>query len=136
MKIDHVPEVRAAIVKAVPEILELKPGCLVKHASGVGTIVGRTKNDTDFLVKFSLLDYVGEAYEFGPNWTILGRHITLADVLRTLPPGVYLKTLGEQARLVVDDPDRDEGPVYWDCTADSLDEQSEETIAFLHSILV
>lgn len=59
--------------------------------------------------------------------------ITLADVLRTLPPFMYLKTMGEQVRLVSSD--ADPGVIYWDLTCPSLDEQEPEVIEFLERIL-
>lgn len=66
------------------------------------------------------------------------REIRLADVLLAMPPGIYLKTLGEQTRLVVDDRD---GPydrseaTYWDCSRDNLFEQSDETLEFIGKVL-
>lgn len=62
----------------------------------------------------------------------------LADVLLAMPPGTYLKTLGEQVRLVVDDEKTapDVAPItYWNLCADSLDEQSLETLVFINRIL-
>lgn len=61
------------------------------------------------------------------------RSIQLADVLRALPIGIYMKTMGDQLRLVFENRDGSELE-WWDLTK-LLDEQSPETIAFLDSIL-
>lgn len=76
---------------------------------------------------------------YGTEYQKLRRNfspITLADVLRVIPIGVYMKSLGEQVRFVTYGEEGEElaGIEYWDLTTD-LEGQSEETKAFLSKIL-
>lgn len=64
--------------------------------------------------------------------------ITLADVLRAMPVGIYMKSLGEQVRLVYDEATDDEtariDPEYWDLTTD-YDGQTQEVKEFIGKLL-
>lgn len=61
--------------------------------------------------------------------------ITLADVLRALPIGIHLKTLGEQTRMIAyDEEGAHEGIEWWDCTTD-YDGQTQEVKEFIGSLL-
>lgn len=73
----------------------------------------------------------------GPLYDIDERPITLEDVLRAMSPGIYLKTMGQYTRLVVEDMEHRPhagNPVYWHL-GKPLSEQSDEVIEFLYSIL-
>lgn len=93
------PEVRAAIVKVVPEI------------------------DT------------------GEQVTARGADIRLADVLRAIKEkGVAIRVDENGTFWHVIEPDKcfrdDTGTsIWWNLAADSLDDQSEETITFVHKVL-
>lgn len=77
------------IVELVPEIVELKSGCIISHfLKGTGTILCVEKHegesDTYCIGYLSLHEPLFEREPWNPNWTILGRPITLADVLRAM----------------------------------------------------
>lgn len=105
------PEVRAAIVKGVPEI----QGHCLRHA--------RTTKSCEFCAAYV-------------------RPIRLADVLRAIAPmqekapGFGLSVNAYGGIFKTSAPDWEEKyEAEWNLAADTLDDQSEETIAFLHSVL-
>ena len=60
----------------------------------------------------------------------MGHAMSFTDILRTLPVGMYMKTLGEQVRISSED---DRGPVdvvYWELDQE-LDRQPNETVLFI-----
>ena len=79
-------ELREAIIKAVPEIMELKLGCKVKDIFGKDCrYCGHRTDDESEHREFQVLDYdgiLGEIEENDFNGVTIGRPITLADVLR------------------------------------------------------
>lgn len=111
----HLSEVRTAIVKAVPGIRREGRVCPAQHAES-----------------FKIDCYYCEE---GKNL----RPIRLADVLRAILDGRYAITadfshdsinLYSEAEIDGEYPN-----CSWKLAADSLDDQSPETITFLHSIL-
>lgn len=122
--------VTTKIVRIIPEIVEADRGFRLNDGSGWKYCWtdshGRNQHSEDTYSTQS------EAYAAAVvSGRFDRRNISLADVLRALPPGVYLKTLGDQARLIVDDPDREDGPIYWDCANDSLHKQESQVLEFL-----
>lgn len=128
-------EVRAAVVKAVPELIESFPSC-----PDCGETLGKEEE---------------QGYWFCPKCPLtnsrkepgLSRPIRLADVLRTLQQAcgtwdsVELWCNRESAELIFErgtyDGEGDERDlVKWNLAADNLDDQEQPTIAFIHKILV
>lgn len=154
---NHLKEVRAAIVKACPEIMELKFGCeiFVPYASEKhrARIVGQKNQGRDaqswgsWVLEF--LDYAHPRYTFNQVLTItkremteiiskdgiIGRSIRLADVLRAMT--LKLKGTPDHDLLI-------SGLILentatlgctWNLAADNLDDQSQECIDFLFDTL-
>lgn len=123
--------VKAKIVEAVPEIMELREGCrLVNkgdawHEHAVITMHGCMFNGTT---------RKKEKYD-ERVWKILGRPITLEDVLQTAliaDPANRTKLTVESSGQFFNTVTRQLGP-YW-TLGKPLDEQSSECIAFLYSL--
>lgn len=126
-----------AIVQACPDIMELKFGCEIrdKRLRKNVTFLNLTKNKRGNEQAYV---HLGKTAWYVPiqDFEILGRKITLADVLATfvMRDDLKGKTLEEWAK------EREESQmkiVYiWNLRDDDLDHQSPETTAFLTSILV
>lgn len=127
--------IKEAVVKAVPEVMELKRGCFFKeHANpeifvicaeygGDNFIAGYQKSNTHFGYdkKFAL-----------ENFEILGRDITLADVLRTIQAKMLPQKHSVTWFLVGSTVEHDLLD-RWNLSH-PLHLQSEETLAFLASL--
>ena len=124
--------IRAAAIKANPEIVELKFGCQVQRYEGdeIDTLCSitspglRGRHAVRFIRFPSVVHYdfvcaTGEV----ESWKIIGRPIRLADVLLALKEqrGYLGVTILEKE--------------HWNLRADSLEEQSDECIAFLADLL-
>ena len=136
----NLEKVRAKVIEAVPEILELKFGCRVSFQRYPGKIVyGTIANKTR---QFNVLIDGRLTPETHPKeiFTIIGRPITLADVLRAMKKKQsfwleksvcgfpeFKKSIG----AFVEGEEKD----TWNL-AEDLDHQSEETIKSLVDILV
>ncbi len=134
--------VRAACIRAVPEIMELKFGCEVLTQKGSGVIVVESHmvgfgRGCKVILAGRTTVYEGKERDF----EILGRPITLADVLRAIGNVDYqyivsfdghilkLRNLTETGLMTY------EGTgVYWNLALGLLD-QSEPTLSFLAGIL-
>jgi hypothetical protein len=99
-------EVREAIIAAVPEISELKFGCRVRCFGEVFPICGKNEHLGAFAMDGKML-YSQKNLE-NAEFEILGRPITLADVLRAMDTDL----------------------------SQPLDVQSDEVWRFLHKVLV
>lgn len=137
--------IREKIVAAVPEIMELKFGCEIKRegASKREFFVGQ------FGDEFSIvrIDDKGAWIPFTIPWPpksqhfeILGRPIRLSDVLvaigkqgKTFPFSIGF-TRGDFISIIPENGTSKQHAV-WNCRKDSLDDQSPETLQFIHSIL-
>lgn len=118
------PEVRAAIVKVVPEIrfkvCKVCQGTVPESVSGY---------------------HAGVCGAFLGGLDIQERPIRLADVLRAISEnGVAIRVDENGTFWHVIQPNKcfrdDTGAsIWWNLALDSLDDQSEETIAFIHKIL-
>lgn len=126
---DKLYKLRQVIQQAVPVIMELKLGCEVnRHWDKKEIITGRF-NDT---VALTVIDKDGWGYlpfqvplALSSDWKILGRPIRLADVIIVVREKHGLYTELTDYLLM-----------NWKMGDDNLDHQSEETITFLHSVLL
>ena len=132
--------VRAAVIKAVPEIVELKFGCelfiqnymasvnLLEDRRGRCWIPENGEPNSDFMALGGSLTYFDEKH----IKEIIGRDITLADVLRTI------ESEGRTGFAVYQGGQIWLGGRYtmlsWNLSL-PLHLQSEETLTFLGSIL-
>ena len=135
--------VRAAVIKAVPEIVELKFGCelfiqnymasvnLLEDRRGRCWIPENGEPNSDFLALGGSLTYFDEKH----IKEIIGRDITLADVLRAMPVGVYLKTMCEEARVVIYDEEGETLGVEWWDLALPLHLQEERVLTLIYKAL-
>ena len=136
-------QLREAIIKAVPEIMELKLGCKVKDIFGKDCrYCGHRTDDESEHREFQVLDYdgiLGEIEENDFNGVIIGRPITLADVLRAIDKTDLTKTkqyveekwtmpefAGHIVLKLID---------MWDLTKD-YDNQPQPVKDFLYNLLV
>lgn len=131
-------ELRESIIEVVPEIVELTFGCWIsrpydQYRHG-GVVIGSDKNA--FRVMYDSISMEIESQYDIQKSEILGRPITLADVLRTIPPSYLVDSLGKFWEF------SQGGPVYevvplkvnWNLSQ-PLDGQSEETKRFIHSVI-
>jgi hypothetical protein len=149
--------IRKKCIEANPEIVELKEGCLVDMKGLSHTIFGKDAGkfmaylNRPFREDLLANDFYDCEFPEGADGvTVIGRPIGLADVLLTifsnetwkktkkipciLDSGrFYLITEGieppEDTKL------EDAGHITWNLRKDDLNEQSEETISFLASLL-
>jgi len=130
--------VRAAVIKAVPEILELKFGCEIRRVTNeedVEVILHTAANHPFYFV--AKTDNTGGRYlDYKKSeWEIIGRDITLADVLRAMVQGVHLTTSGDDIRMVAYDGEGSCLGLGWWNLPLPLHLQSEEALTFLDKTL-
>lgn len=120
-------QIKNVIAEAVPEILELKFGCEILRTNYDYDTVFATGEDNELYTVDHPEGYDGE-YE------ILGRPIQLADCLAAISE----RTTFDYKHIVRADGlmfDEEGNQATWNLLK-PLDGQSEETINFLHGILV
>ena len=132
---DILKELEKIIHKAVPEIMELKFGCKVKDKSDnqimeflleeEKTVLSKTRN------YFSVKGKTFVTLILASSFEILGRDITLEDVLVALGEAKYCIDAMGQMWIDYSDDDRKAQWVF----NKSLENQSEDLIKFLHEIL-
>lgn len=134
--------IRAKCIELNPEILELKPGCMVQYGDYKDRqrVVAVTGDDgvwSSMQVSFHRFkDCPAEIITLFPQDEIevIGRPVRLADVLLTCFSGpVNFKaftSLGHESFIIA----LCNGGT-WNLRRDSLDDQSDETIDFLYSLL-
>lgn len=135
--------VKEACVKANPEILELKQNCFVKDfLKGTLEILAKYEIEGETPVYDFVFRGEGEvsvARSPRGNWDILGRPIRLADVLLaiqkkdTLENPININTYGHlelcgEEQIVL-------SRTTWNLRADSLTDQSDQTLLFLAQLL-
>lgn len=108
MKENYIKVIRAACVKANPEIMELKPGCML------------------------------ERYGPDMNYNIIGLDVSLVDILlasecTTNQPRNIVVSAG--GFFEVNSKGNLELVSYWNLRQDSLTDQSEETLKFIAGLL-
>lgn len=149
MNLSKLQAIREAVIKAVPEILELKFGCeIFREGAQKKEFICGMFSDKVALVR---VDELGTWMPFeipmppaSQEWIVIGRPIRLADVM--------IAWAKRRADLVASPSFQKEGlcclvpapgcecPIapgytYWNLRKDSLEDQSEETIEFLYKLL-
>ena len=137
---NNLQETREAIIKAVPEIVELKEGCRaiigdIKHP--LVLLHNRdSENVSDWLTKDRSAIISTPPAKIKE---IIGRPITLADVLVALESAttrtINLNPYGELLTIAYYDQIDKYHYTHWNLSKD-LSKQSPETINFLHSLLI
>lgn len=135
----NLEKLKKAIIKEIPEIVELKFGCFVRYGEkyeGLAVFenwISRTEKT------IRVLDLIfGQQKELKHKWIkIIGRKITLADILRVL-------SKGDKKELMIEDSWGVDVGSYvvagllnlWNLSKNDLNLQSEKTIAFLTNIIL
>lgn len=121
-----------AVIKAVPEIMELKFGCEMRRMDFLLKYVGKNNGQHALLItgkqELLFVDKIEEAVE------ILGRPIRLADVLLAIQEThIELAKVNHETLRITPTAEKVtvKGYGFWNLRADSLSEQSDETIHFL-----
>lgn len=135
------------IIEFVPEIKELKFGCRFSFIDGSRScvVLDITHKHLDFMVYLPGIGWKIDRLarkDVDGYMKILGRPITLADVLRaihlTAPANKTLVTLESDGQFIIkrydDNGKTVEGGPRWNLSTD-LDGQSEECKAFLSKVL-
>lgn len=131
-----VKELREVIIKANPEIVELKMGCKIRKSrfwTDDVIFVGKDGNGKHNVWKRGYLDVKTVSAED----KIIGRPITLADVLMAIEKfGVKLeKSYTAEQQVMFQSNNLYKLVKLWNLKKNSLDNQSKETIDFLHNLL-
>ena len=133
--------IREACIKANPEIMELKFGCLI-HCKDFKDFPNTIRPYAGY--KFSkeldrnvaqVLSSGGQLHQMDENHEILGRPIRLADVLLALDVNStdpYWKIGASSSLFVIQ---YGEDKCVWFLREDDLRHQSEETLEFLANLL-
>ena len=146
MEKELIKEIREKCIKANPEIVELKFGCIIQIKGSKPTVLD---NKTPIVLKGNKFEEKGLYFNLAKNKfyqkhkmfggdlevKIIGRPIRLADVLLAMPVRFYVKS-GNGYFLdsrKADLPSCQE--CFWDLEDDNLEHQSEETLTFLKTIL-
>lgn len=127
---DKKEAVRQAIIKAVPGILDLKPGCEIEGGGLIvrnGWVYWNTR-EGDFLI---------DNYDWDEDTKIIGRPITLATVLIAYTNQVRVNPSNPVFEIQIEMVQEMYGKIsgMWKLKDDDFDHQSEETISFLHELL-
>jgi hypothetical protein len=139
-------EVRAKVIEAVPDILELKFGCRVVWRTIPGIYVGENFAGNDIVY----MDFGRQAkITYGEFEEIIGRPITLSDVLIAIKKNIglyddtpcrpypYDATLEEQEDVRIHNTAVERWMIMlktWNLTK-NYEDQSEATLRFIHSII-
>lgn len=129
-------QLREAIIKEIPEIVELKMGCFVEVEWNDGRKETLPYRNKTTLIKRDDIFKTDGCGCCSINFSeekvkIIGRKITLADVLRVLKKNEKAALFDIMRTLA-----GDEFPeVYWDLENNDLNLQSKETIDFLSKII-
>jgi len=143
--------VRAAVIRAVPEIVELKFGCelsrkgqedsrrLYKVIEDVGFGANDKKCWINSVPFGSMpIELEKDRIENGGEFKIVGRPIRLADVLNALMRTEHLVCIASNERFEVFNKEKNEWEQVfktWCFQNDDLSLQPEETVAFIHGLL-
>jgi len=128
-------QIREACIKANPEIVELKFGCEVKIPTRkfYDWVFIEELQRTKDRFKFTALKGEGRSNAFSEinkdEFEIIGRPIRLTDVLLAMDNRKFYrfaKTMDEANELAWD---------YWNLKDDNLNNQSPETLDFIHNLL-
>lgn len=134
-----IERIRKAVIKAVPEVMELKFGVRVKYKTQEWFFLKKGSgymSNRDYLI---LYDEKGNTSNPHPKYVkILGRPIRLADVLLAMRGKVSNKAFSLHSggyRDYLWFEDKEISLNFWNLLRDSLTEQSDETILFLVDLL-
>lgn len=120
MKSQLLKEVSEKIIKAVPEIRELNFGCELKMEYSGTVIVFKDEKPYPKIINLD-----GEIFSTTEEFEIIGRPITLEDVLRAVD---------NLERIVLMDSLLSDNKTKW-ILGQPLSNQSEETLEWLNKIL-
>jgi len=150
MNIDNnLQKLRKAIIKEIPEIVELKFGCRIKskkNPDNVGRYIVKERKEYRGGITFVYYDVVNSLMhdiplvincgELENDYKIIGRPITLSDVLRVLnkKPGLKLSSKPNAITISGHFIINGEMVCRWDLSK-TLDQQSQETINLLTSLI-
>lgn len=135
MKNDNYFKIKAACIKANPEIVEVRFGCWVATKSGAHRVLYTTKSETVVLD-----ENIGRPQILMESFAVIGRKIRLTDVLlamHTQQIRVQYSS-GDDARI---DYLRSVNPMtwivagIWDLRHDDLEQQSDELLDFFGGLL-
>lgn len=133
-----IEEIRNACIITNPNILDLKFGCKIE-VGGMTRIINGINHDRDF---YTLLDDTTfvvskETMELSKAIKVIGRDIYLSDIIHAM---------GQADNNAVTVKNTKEGNVvspkltslltWWDFKAESLENQVDNAISFIHSIVI
>lgn len=137
--------VREAVIKAVPEIIELKFGCRVK---GIANHLPPVEGEIAFFVEEPPSFIVNSDFGLVGNYTkedlnVIGRPIRLADVTYTISrtkhaSNVLFDSMGGYWEIYMRDEDavlKQQFPARWNLLKDDLSMQSPQALEFLAKLL-
>lgn len=139
---ENLAYVREKCIEANPEIVELKFGCEINMYGAPRVIVGSWAEDEEWLTVHKTdggpQRLTKEMLRYSSHTKIVGRPIRLADVLLALhelprTQNVAINTL--VGTSMNSDFTKFDLAKTWDLRQDDLGKQSEETVAFLRSLL-
>ena len=138
-KQEQIKTIREACIKANPEIVKLKFGCLITFKTpfsdtGVYQVLEQTDESIscvtiengEYRMSHFNKDNIPK-YDF----EIIGRPIRLSDVLLAIPRSIRERLKIEHSAFGI----YVKGHELWNLLKDNLEDQSDETISFIHSLL-
>ena len=130
-------QVRAKIIEAVPEIMELKFGCRGMYKKTISCDFIGLSAAGNFIWTWQTGKYaLNKTLKNLNDVEILGRPIRLADVLIAIVASSMYDGFGiEMLSGTVSFSHANGGYAKWNLHKDSLDDQNEELVDFLHTIL-
>jgi len=135
---NNLQELKKKIQEEIPEILDLKKGCIVLLEEPMTwnggyieecEITDATNKDFVVFEGNRLIDHAEKTIQRHDIKEILGRPITLEDVLRVMPDGYRIDNRGF---ILLGDLCQE---VMWQL-GKTLDQQSPEVISFLYNLIV
>lgn len=126
---NKIKEIREACIKANPEIVELGWGCEVEMINNI-TDIEYTKLVVGDIVRVNddRWMHCGLSTFNKDSYTIIGRPIRLADVLLAVNEA-------DNPHSIDGDKDHENVMWKWNWKDDNLNNQSPETINFIHNLL-
>lgn len=136
-KQQQIEAIRAACVAANPEIVELKFGCAflwkekLNDKEEYAALFENWKSRTDDTIRCLMTLGQQGIVEKSHIVKILGRPIHLADILLAM----WIGEFDSEAALKIEQEKVHQLVVMWNLRKDSLEDQSPETISFIHHLL-
>lgn len=126
---EHIQAIRAACIKANPEIVELKFGCEIELYDVKQKVISYKRNNWRLTTDKS--DCKMDASELKEKVTILGRPIRLADVLLAIPRSIRERMEINHSAFGI----YSQGHEFWNLLKDDLSLQTPETLSFIADLL-